>query len=362
MSGNIFVSYRRDDSKHAAGRLVDRLHAEFGPEQLFMDVDSIELGLDFLQVINERVAACDVMLVIMGPNWVGAADGAGNRRLDNPNDFVRLEVEAALARDIRVIPVLVDGAQPPKAEDMPDSLAPLANRQATRLDHISFALDAEHLTKALARITDNAATPVPKPVTDDRPEPEMPPSSKPSSTPFETKAATPPEPAEDTFLDDLIEEGTAKDTLLDDITEGGAAEDAPATPSKIQIIGVPDSPSPKPSGGDAPRMTPDEARDVLRRTDSADTGLDRLAWFAALSPIVFGAMLVGAIALFSLQPAHFRWFGLPGEKVAYSLPLIGALLLWSAHRLSARDPASIRAKAVGGLLLGANVVFIVFVN
>lgn len=158
MSGNIFVSYRRDDSKHAAGRQVDRLQGEFGEGQLFLDVDNIELGLDFVEVINERVAACDVMLVIIGPHWLSAVGNDGRRRLDDPNDFVRLEVQAALDRNIRVIPLLVDGADPVSADQLPDDLARLANRQFSRLAHESFMDDAGRLTRALARIVEN--TPV----------------------------------------------------------------------------------------------------------------------------------------------------------------------------------------------------------
>lgn len=152
MGGNIFVSYRRDDSKHAAGRLVDRLHADFDTSQIFLDVDDIELGLDFVEVIHERVAACDIMLVVIGPSWLAATDAANRRRLEDPNDVVRVEIEAALNRGIRVIPILVDGAEPPRAEDLPESLAPLANRQATPLAHESFSTDAGRLTAALGRI------------------------------------------------------------------------------------------------------------------------------------------------------------------------------------------------------------------
>ncbi len=120
--------------------------------QIFLDVDDIELGLDFAEVINERVAECDIMLVVIGPSWLAACDTASRRRLEDPNDVVRVEIEAALKRDIRVIPILVDGAEPPRAEDLPESLAPLAYRQATPLSHESFTSDANQLTAALGRI------------------------------------------------------------------------------------------------------------------------------------------------------------------------------------------------------------------
>lgn len=165
MAGGIFISYRRSDSQHAAGRLVDRLRQVYPTEQLFMDVDSIDLGLDFVKVLDERVSACDVMLVVMGPAWRQAVDEHGRRRLDDPNDFVRLEVEAALSRDIRVIPVLVDGAQTPPIEELPSSLSSLVRRQATRITHERFGGDADRLIASLVRIVGPArATPAPQPV------------------------------------------------------------------------------------------------------------------------------------------------------------------------------------------------------
>ena len=116
MAGKIFINYRRDDSIGMAGRLHDRLAQTFGRDKLFMDVDHIPAGVDFVAHLNSQVAACDVVLVVIGPNWLGAKDESGERRLDNPDDFVAIEIAAALARDIRVIPVLVDGARMPKAE------------------------------------------------------------------------------------------------------------------------------------------------------------------------------------------------------------------------------------------------------
>ena len=116
MAGKIFINYRRDDSIGMAGRLHDRLAQTFGRDKLFMDVDHIPAGVDFVAHLNSQVAACDVVLVVIGPNWLNAKDESGERRLDNPDDFVAIEIAAALARDIRVIPVLVDGARMPKAE------------------------------------------------------------------------------------------------------------------------------------------------------------------------------------------------------------------------------------------------------
>jgi hypothetical protein len=162
MAGNIFVSYRREDSKHAAGRLVDRLSRNFAPGQLFLDVDNVEPGLDFKKVLTDKVQQCDVLLAVIGPGWLDTRDATGARRLDNPKDFVRIEIEAALARDVRVIPVLVDGALMPSEEELPETLQPFTYRNAVRLSHERFAADAEDLAKAVARavraVEDKAAS------------------------------------------------------------------------------------------------------------------------------------------------------------------------------------------------------------
>lgn len=162
MSGGIFVSYRREDAKHAAGRLVDRLVAAVGRDKLFMDVDNIEPGLDFVKVLNDQVARADVLLALIGPNWLDARDPRGVRRLDNPDDFVRIEIEAALARDIRIVPVLLDGAQMPGADALPSSLHALARRQAVRISHERFAAEADGLAGSLKRAL-SVADPAPAP-------------------------------------------------------------------------------------------------------------------------------------------------------------------------------------------------------
>jgi formylglycine-generating enzyme len=128
MMTSVFVSYRRDDSRHQAGRLYDRLVAHFGAEQVFKDVDSIPLGLDFREVLTERVAGCDVFIAVIGDAWLSIAGKSGKRRLDDPGDFVRIEIEAALSRQIPVIPVLVGDSPVPPAEELPESLRGLSFR------------------------------------------------------------------------------------------------------------------------------------------------------------------------------------------------------------------------------------------
>jgi hypothetical protein len=145
MAVKIFINYRRDDSIGMAGRLHDRLAQTFGRDNLFMDVDHIPVGADFVTYLNDQVAACDVILVVIGPNWLRVKDKTGQRRLHQADDFVAIEIAAALSRDIRVIPVLVEGARMPKASDLPDSLKPLARRQAIEMRHAHFGRDAEAL-------------------------------------------------------------------------------------------------------------------------------------------------------------------------------------------------------------------------
>jgi DNA segregation ATPase FtsK/SpoIIIE-like protein len=145
MAGKIFINYRRDDSISTAGRLHDRLAQTFGRKNLFMDVDHVPAGVDFVDYLHNQVAACDVFLAVIGPNWLDAKDDEGRRRFDNPDDFVTIEIAAALARNIRVIPVLVDGARTPKADKLPDSIKPLVRRNAVEVRNTNFGRDAEAL-------------------------------------------------------------------------------------------------------------------------------------------------------------------------------------------------------------------------
>jgi hypothetical protein len=145
MAGKIFINYRRDDSPGTAGRLHDRLAQTFGRNNLFMDVDHIPAGVDFTEYLHSQVAACDVFLAVIGPNWLNAKDERGRRRFDNPDDFVTIEIAAALARSIRVIPLLVDGARTPKVDKLPDSIKPLVRRNAVEVRNTQFGRDAEAL-------------------------------------------------------------------------------------------------------------------------------------------------------------------------------------------------------------------------
>ena len=134
----VFISYRRDDTAGYAGRIRDRLANEYGSGLLFMDVDLIDLGLDFVDAIKHEVAKCEALIAVIGPNWLTAADEKGNRRLDDPNDFVRLEIATALQRDIRVIPILLNGTKIPNLSELPDDLKGLATRNGFSVRHDFF--------------------------------------------------------------------------------------------------------------------------------------------------------------------------------------------------------------------------------
>jgi uncharacterized membrane protein YhaH (DUF805 family) len=159
VTGRIFISYRRSDDQSAAGRLYDRLLQHFDREQLFMDVDAIEPGVDFVKSLDEQLAACIAFIAVIGPRWLTARGNDGNPRLDNPKDYVRLEIEAALKRDIRVIPVLVDGASMPQLSDLPSSLQALARRNAVEIAHHRFVADCDDLARSIKRALGVATTP-----------------------------------------------------------------------------------------------------------------------------------------------------------------------------------------------------------
>jgi hypothetical protein len=165
----IFISYRRQDSQSAAGRLADHLRENMHDVPIFRDVETIEPGVDFVDAIGRAQQACGIMLAIIGPRWVSLSDAAGRRRLDDPNDYTRLEIATALQRsDVRVIPVLVEGAQMPAGEDLPDDLKPLARRNAIELTDKRWEYDVSQLVGTLSKALN--VLPGPKP-----PPPEPPP-------------------------------------------------------------------------------------------------------------------------------------------------------------------------------------------
>jgi hypothetical protein len=153
----VFISYRREDSAGPAGWLYDRLSARYSPESVFMDVAGIQPGADFEESIENAVGVCNVMLAVMGPKWPGRASAAGARRIDDPNDFVRLEIAAALKLRIAVIGVLVDGAAGPAKDGLPRDIAELAQAPAVELRESCWDEDVGRLIAALEQHGDKPA-------------------------------------------------------------------------------------------------------------------------------------------------------------------------------------------------------------
>jgi formylglycine-generating enzyme required for sulfatase activity len=146
----IFISYRRHDSKWPAHRIYEALRRAVPPERLFMDIDSIPPGEDFVDILERWVGECEIMLALIGAGWIDAPDPkTGRRRLDNPHDFVRIEVREALRRGIPVVPVLLDDAAMPEADQLPDDLKSLVRRQAEFVQFRTFDADVARLMRRL---------------------------------------------------------------------------------------------------------------------------------------------------------------------------------------------------------------------
>lgn len=145
----VFISYRRDTASGEARALFNDLVARLGKKSVFMDVDSISLGRDFRGVLQKTLGSCDVMLVLIDKEWAGIKDSEGRVRLENPRDYVRMEVEAALKRDIVVTPVLVNGAAMPSDERLPPEIKDLAYRNGFELSHTRWESDVEEMLRRL---------------------------------------------------------------------------------------------------------------------------------------------------------------------------------------------------------------------
>jgi hypothetical protein len=172
----IFISYRREDAPGHAGRIYDEMTRRFGEGPVFMDLD-MEPGVDFVEQINEAVGSCRVLIAVIGPRWLSIDETHGRRRIDDPGDFIRIEIEAALARsEVRVIPVLVQRARMPTAEELPPSLADLARRNALELSDGRWGYDVGRLSSTVERVLGPA------------------PATSPTPAPAPPRATTGPEP------------------------------------------------------------------------------------------------------------------------------------------------------------------------
>jgi hypothetical protein len=212
MRGQIFISYRREDSRWSARSLHDRLTQRFDRNQIFMDVDSVGLGEDFVKTIQKTVGSCDVLIAVIGNGWLISCDREGRRRLDNPEDFVRIEIATALKRGIRVIPVLVDGVSMPQAGDLPDDLKQLVHRNALQIGDTHFDDDCRRLMAATEQVLEKTAAehvereekervghePQAQPLAPGAPStsPEKPEADKPSAETLKAFYPLPPKPAD----------------------------------------------------------------------------------------------------------------------------------------------------------------------
>lgn len=155
----LIISYRRDDTGAITGRICDRLRARFGAESVYMDIDSNPLGVDYRSHIDESLKRSDILLAVIGRQWLGPG-AVGARRIDDPGDLVRLEVTTALARGIRVVPILIDETEMPSSEELPDDLRGLKFRQAFRVDSgIDFHHHLDRLCSAIEASSPRTATP-----------------------------------------------------------------------------------------------------------------------------------------------------------------------------------------------------------
>jgi tetratricopeptide (TPR) repeat protein len=168
LPGRIFISYRRQETAWPARQLYDVLVEHFPAEQVFKDIDNIDPGDEFVERITAAVESCDVLLALIGPQWLAITNKKGQRRLDDPEDYVRLEIETALTRKIRVIPILVDEAQMPGADELPATLAPLVRRNAVEINPVTFdtkrLISTVHKTLAALKVSDTttrSASPTP---------------------------------------------------------------------------------------------------------------------------------------------------------------------------------------------------------
>lgn len=321
----IFVSYRHSDNQDATGRIYDRLAAQFGKANIFKDVDSIPLGVDFRKHLSEVVGQCQLFLAVLGTRWVDARDDAGKRRLDSPNDFVRIEIEAALARGIPVIPVLVGNAGIPSEAELPPSLSPLAFRQGISvrpdpdfhhdMDRLSAALQTWLRSAQTAGIPKTPGAPAPTDTPGDMPEKDANAAYTQPASSGKTEISTVPEPtpAELQVAGEMLarlttvgvnQEVTPLAPVARDLFQAGQGREVPAL---CQILK-------DPKVSDVDRYKAVKLLGVaLRRPQSEpfmDVALDTLLDYGVFSSSLQDASLEAIMASRALQKAKWeRLFG-----------------------------------------------------
>ena len=169
----IFLSYRRDDTAGHAVHLREDLTERYGEGNVFMDI-GMKPGVPWQDEIERKIGSCDAFVALIGPRWLTAADSKGRRRLDDPKDHLRREIEAAVWREVPLIPVLVEDAEMPTEEDLPTSLAPLSQRHALEIRNTSRRYDVAQLFESLDEVAAGKAPPPPPPPPPDPPPPQRP--------------------------------------------------------------------------------------------------------------------------------------------------------------------------------------------
>ncbi len=158
MKDRIFISYRRDDAAGHSGRLYDAFCTEFGKDRVFLDIDTLAPATQFEAAIEDALLSSRIMLVVIGPRWVQSLDSNGERRLEQPDDYVRKEIEGALRHRLEIVPVLVGEASLPRSEELPESIAPLLSRNAVELSDSRWGFDTKRLMSwALSIFVDSGA-------------------------------------------------------------------------------------------------------------------------------------------------------------------------------------------------------------
>src|SRR3954469_9297982 len=256
----IFMSYRRQETEYPAGWLFDRLTEHFRGAEVFKDIDSIEPGDDFVDVITTAVQSCDVLLALIGDRWLTMTDGEGRRRIDDPDDFVRVEIEAALSRNVRVVPILVYGARMPRVHHLPGSLPGLVRRQALELTATHFDADLTRLLRVLDRTLAEVR---------DRPV-----INEPAVADAETAA-----PAQQTPQ-----------------TPQGGADLTPLGPQTADV-----APPGRPRDRTDTAGPPDEAGRSMRRRGTAGASIPSISVIAAVVAAVIIAIIVGGVSVWAWQ-------------------------------------------------------------